>query len=272
MRLRDRRLWVLARAAGWSRINLAARLGGGGLEAICDLFGISENEYRYFSPCLPAEDARRSEFVQSREDGLVHARAVIAKRQKSRKIGRRQDRHELLGKLLAKVDAGLARNPNITPQQRRRYRGHFEYLGNRLSVPALRRLVRNVKEIRLFESVEMLNGHLQEQGLEKKRANWQTLGKWSDDLRTLFLADAESDDDFLRSERAIYAHEIAHALDVHPNNKHRCVCCSTPWTLAFLREILSFDEDENLLTEYAKTHISEGFAEFGACHDGSSAC
>ena len=39
---------------------------------------------------------------------------------------------------------------------------------------------------------------------------------------------------------------------------------SWPWRLAFRHEILSFDEDENRLTEYAKTKPCEGLAEFGA--------
>ena len=42
--------------------------------------------------------------------GLADARAALAKRQMSRKSGHRRDRHELLGKLLAKSRCGLARN------------------------------------------------------------------------------------------------------------------------------------------------------------------
>jgi len=67
MRLRDGRLWVLARAAGWSPINLAANLEidvrdlktlqpdwdsspRGVLKAICDVFNITEDECCSFHP------------------------------------------------------------------------------------------------------------------------------------------------------------------------------------------------------------------------------
>ena len=168
LRLRDERLEVLARAAGWSAANLAARLGidlrklkvlkpdrdffsrGGRLEVICDIFGITEDEYCHFSPRFPAENAPRMHLSGRERGGLLAPRAAIAKREKSRKVDRlksiiarcvpanpegcaanglslpppapllgrlQQGRQELQAKLLAKVDMGLGRGE--PPRDRR---------------------------------------------------------------------------------------------------------------------------------------------------------
>ena len=310
MRLRDKRLWVLARAAGWSATNLAARLQidvrslralrpdwdilpGDVLEVICDIFGITEDEYCHFSPFLPAEHAPHCAFVRSRNEGLARARAAVVVREDSRNVDRlarvvigcasahRKNhsaeerplpgpnatlrsqlqwvRRERKMKLLAKVDIELSR-ANLPEWQARRYRMHFEGLANMLSFIGLVRVVRNLKHVQFFESVNSLNKHLCEQGL-KSETDERSLGMWVPRSATLFLADGSKPRCLIGSEQAIYAHEIVHVLDHNPRVKRFLISDSMGWRRAWEAEI---DCHGAPLTGYARKSACEGFAEFGA--------
>ena len=174
MRLRDERLEVLARAAGWSAAGLAARLQidlrtlqalrpdrdmlpSGGMEVVCSLFGLSEDEYSFFSPYLPAKESPRHACVRARDEGLARVRAAIAKREKDRdwdcqttvmrirnecsaswkrlrkgpsKSPLERNRYAHMTRLLAKVDAEL-RRAMLPEWTARRFRRNFERLATR---------------------------------------------------------------------------------------------------------------------------------------------
>ncbi len=46
---------------------------GGGLEVVCSLFGLSEDEYSFFSPYVPVDKAPRRAFIRARAEGLARA-------------------------------------------------------------------------------------------------------------------------------------------------------------------------------------------------------
>jgi hypothetical protein len=290
LRLRDKRLEVLARAAGWSAANLAARLRidlrtlqtlmpdrdyvpGGGLEVVCSLFGLSEDEYCHFSPLVPDAKAPRRTFVRSRAEGLACARAAIAKREQHRNATQCIAEHvadnledgitrcDLQKRLLATVSKAL-RRARIPGRHARRCRRHFRYVGDMLSLTGLDRLVRNLKSVRFFKSVDALNSCLSQQSLD---VDWDnpSLGAWFSLLRSLYLTscDEPAPVGCKLAERAIYAHEIVHALDQDPQNVSDRISDTTAWCFAWATEI---DCDDAPLAKYAQKSTYEGFAEFGA--------
>ena len=306
LRLRDERLEVLARAAGCSAADLAAELQidllhlqalrpdrdilpGGGLEVVCDLFGLTEDEYSFFSPYVPVDKASRSAFVRAKAEGLARARAAIAKRENDRERdfktsflrtmtesraswkrlpkGPRtstlspleRNRRAQQRRLLTKVDKelGRARLPESTAH---RYRRHFECLADALSLAGLDLLMYNLRRIRFFPSLCTMNEYLLKRRFQKVDEK-RCLGMWRSQNGTLFLADGEEAREPLGSEREIFAHEIAHAIDAGPFLKSDRISNRTEWQLAWSIEV---DCDELPLTEYARTSECEGFAEFGA--------
>jgi hypothetical protein len=302
MRLQDKRLEVLARAAGWSAADLAARLQidlrtlqtlmpdrdyvpGGGLEVVCNLFGLSEDEYSFFSPYVPAEKSPRKAFVTARAEGLARARAVIAERENDRKYdvalwfarnvvckANKDDRSNVvfkarkhrLGhdrgvqtlKVLAKVDEGLYRGKR--DQLRRcRWRRQFEALLADMSLAAIDRLVRNLKRVRFFESADDTNAYLRRR--LRFTDNQKCDGMWHSESGTLCLSDNGIRD--VAAERALCAHELAHVLDQDPTLRRIRITGRTQWYVAWASEI---DCDDVPLTEYARENPCEGFAEFGS--------
>jgi hypothetical protein len=262
------------------------------LEVICDIFGLTDDEYCHFSPRLPAENAPRRAFVRSRNEGLARARAAVVEREENRDVdhlkrvvigcasahyrnhsaeeqplpslnatlrSRLQWAHRTRKmKLLAKVDMELSK-ANLPEWLARRYRMHFEGLANMLSLIGLVRVVRYLRHIQFFESVDLLNTHLCKESL-KKEADEQYLGMWRSRSGTLLLANGEKHEPLIGSEQAIYAHEIVHVLDHNPRAKYCRISGSTVWRLAWEAEIDCHDAP---LTQYARKSALEGFAEFG---------
>ena len=301
LRLCDERLEVLARAAGWSAADLAARLQidvpslrvlrpdrdtlpGAGLEVVCSLFGLSEDEYSFFSPYVPAEKSPRKAFVTARAEGLARARAVIAERENYRKYdvalwvarnvvckANKDDRSNVvckarkhrLGhdrgvqalKVLAKVDEGLYRG-KCDQLRRCRWRRQFEALLADMSLAAIDRLVRNLKRVRFFESADDMNAYIRRR--LKYTDSQKPDGTWHSENGTLCLSDNGIRD--VAAERALCAHELAHVLDQDPTLKRIHITGRTQWYVAWASEI---DCDGVPLTEYARKNPYEGFAEFG---------
>ena len=218
---------------------------------MCSLFGLSEDEYSFFSPYVPVDKAPRRAFIRARAEGLARARAAIAKRESDRDWdfqisflrtmteirpswkrlpkGPRtftlspleRNRRAQQRRLLTKVDAEL-RRASLPEWTARRYRRHFECLADVLSLAGLDRLMYSLKRIRFFPCVRMMNEYLLKRRF-KEGGEEKSLGMWHSKTGTLFLANRKNPQGWHDSERVIFAHEIAHVIDQGPFRKSDCI-------------------------------------------------
>lgn len=172
----------------------------------------------------------------------------------------RQVEQEKLYELFRSALAG--KGDTYPVEKKTEYMQAVENVVTSMSDEMLRRTITNVDGVSLYFSTKGITQAfapdlLQDQPGARIGGVWESFRMGGDVAGVLHL-----DGGIPGHARAkdIYAHEMSHAFDLHPENGNRLDSHSLAWKNAYKAEI---DVDGDPLSAYARQDHEEGFAEFG---------
>ena len=170
--------------------------------------------------------------------------------------------HEELKKAFSQSLEHVAK---VDPKAAKKYETDMHTVINNMSTPAVVRARENVKAIKWHKDIAGVTKSMAERCERNGRklpADQTVGGAYNSGEKKLWLDGGYQDEDLVRaagSGREIYAHELAHSVDMHigggPNDR---LSNSPAWEKAFESEL-----SKNQLNDYAASSKHEAWAEIG---------